>query len=244
MLVVGIDLSGPANSADTAMVAFQVQSDKLLVAESVAGADDHLILGRFRQWTSEDEVVTGIDAPLSYNVGGGDRPGDTGLRAAIIAAGLRPGTVMAPTFNRMAYLTLRGISLSRLLQTLNPRTPSIVEVHPSASMALRGGPVQHVLVFKQDENARWELLNWLESQGLEGVAIASTPSDHYVAACATPSRHGSGQSANPFGSSQLRRLSIRLISPVELRGAMMDEREATKMEWIAAINDRAGVECR
>jgi predicted nuclease with RNAse H fold len=185
MRVVGIDLAGPANAADSAMVAFQLQGAKLLVTESLAGADDNLILGRFRQWTSEDDVVAGIDAPLSYNIGGGDRPGDAALRAAIIAAGLRPGTVMAPTFNRMAYLTLRGIAVSRLLLTLNPRTPCIVEVHPSGTMALRGGPVQHVLVFKQDENARWELLNWLEGQGLQGVAITPTPSDHYVAACAS-----------------------------------------------------------
>ena len=85
-----------------------------MVAESLVGANDHLILGRFRQWISEDEVVSGLDARLSYNIGGGDRPGDAALRAAIIAAGLRPGTVMAPTFSRMAYLTLRGITVSRL----------------------------------------------------------------------------------------------------------------------------------
>ena len=42
-------------------------------------------------------------------------------------------------------------------------------------MALRGGPVQHVLVFKQADNARWELLNWLEGQGLEGVADTPIP---------------------------------------------------------------------
>lgn len=185
MIIVGIDLSGPANAANSAIVAFQVQGDKLLVAEVLAGADDHLILDRLRRWTSEEEVVTGIDAPLSYNIGGGDRPGDAGLRVAVIAAGLRSGTVMAPTFNRMAYLTLRGIAVSRLLQTLIPRTPSIVEVHPSGTMALRGGPIQHLLVFKQDENARWELLSWLEGQGLEGVATIATPNDHYVAACAS-----------------------------------------------------------
>ena len=184
MYVVGIDLSGPANAADTVVVAFQLQGDKLLLSETLNGADDHSIFDRFRQWTAEEDVVTGIDAPLSYNVGGGDRPGDARLRAAIIDAGLRSGTVMAPTFNRMVYLTLRGIAVSRLLQTLEPRMPSIVEVHPSAIIALRGGPIQHALVFRADGNARWELLNWLEGHGLEGVTTIKAPSAHYVAACA------------------------------------------------------------
>lgn len=184
MYVVGIDLSGPANAADTAVVAFQVQRDKLLVTDALHGADDNSILSCFSRWTSEEDVVTGIDAPLSYNVGGGDRPGDASLRAAIVAAGLRSGTVMAPTVNRMAYLTLRGIAVARLLLTLKLRTQSIVEVHPSGTMALRGGPIQHVLVFKRDETARRELLTWLEGQGLGGVATVENPSDHYVAACA------------------------------------------------------------
>jgi len=184
MYVIGIDLSGPANAADTAIVSFQLQGDKLLLSEALSGADDHSILGRFQQWATEENVVAGIDAPLSYNVGGGDRPGDARLRAAIIAAGLRSGTVMPPTLNRMVYLTLRGIAVSRLLQTIEPRTPSIVEVHPSATIALRGGPIQHALVFKADVNARWGLLNWLEGQGLKGIATIEAPSAHYVAACA------------------------------------------------------------
>jgi predicted nuclease with RNAse H fold len=185
MIVVGIDLSGPANDAATAVVAFQGQGDRLVVSEVVAGADDLVIEARFRKWAANADVVAGIDAPLSYNVGGGDRPGDARLRTAIIAAGLRPGTVMAPTLNRMVYLTLRGVAISRMLQTLKPRVPAIVEVHPSATMALRGGPAQHVIRFKQDENARGQLLHWLESQGLEGVAAVDVPSDHYVAACAS-----------------------------------------------------------
>jgi uncharacterized protein len=184
MYVVGIDLSGPANAADTAVAAFQPQGDALLVAEALTRADDNLILGRFQQWTAEEDVVTGIDAPLSYNVGGGDRPGDARLRAAIIDVGLRSGTVMAPTFNRMVYLTLRGIAVSRLLLTLEPRKPAIVEVHPSATIALRGGPIEHVLLLRKDGDARRELLNWLEDQGLQGVATIESPSHHYVAACA------------------------------------------------------------
>jgi predicted nuclease with RNAse H fold len=184
MYVVGIDLSGPANAADTAMVTFQVQGTKLVVKDVIDGADDRLILAQVRRCVSEGEVVAGIDAPLSYNVGGGDRPGDKRLRASIIAAGLHSGTVMPPTLNRMVYLTLRGIAISRALETMKPQVPSVVEVHPSATMALRGGPVHHVRKFKQEKNARRELLEWLECQGLKRIATVEAPSDHYVAACA------------------------------------------------------------
>src|SRR5688572_17571715 len=96
MFVVGIDLSGPANPADTAVAAFRAEHDRLVLVEAVKGADDHAILSLFRGWASAQQVVAGIDAPLSYNVGGGDRPGDARLRAAIVTAGLRPGTVMPP----------------------------------------------------------------------------------------------------------------------------------------------------
>lgn len=62
--------------------------------------------------------------------------------------------------------------------------PSVVEVHPSATMVLRGGPVKHVLAFAADQNARRPLLNWLEGQRLDGIITSKMPSAHYVAACA------------------------------------------------------------
>jgi uncharacterized protein len=94
--VFGIELSGPASAADTAVVAFLLQGNTLFLAEAFTGADDHLILGRFWQWTAEGDVFAGIDAPLSYSVCSGDRPGNARLRTAIIDVGLRSGTVMAP----------------------------------------------------------------------------------------------------------------------------------------------------
>lgn len=185
MYVVGIDLSGPSNSADTAMVNFLVDDHRLVIRETVLGAGDQAIIGKLTDLASEDEeVVVGLDSPLSYNVGGGDRPGDARLRSAIVEVGLRSGAVMPPTMNRMVYLTLRGVSVARLVKSIKLRTPGIVEVHPGATMALRGAPVEQVIAFKKDERARRELLEWLEHQGLEGAATANTPSDHYVAACA------------------------------------------------------------
>ena len=183
MYVVGIDLSGPSNKDDTAVVAFRMQKDRLQLVEAHCGVDDHFLFDLFQQWTVREEVVAGIDAPLSYNVGGGDRPGDTRLRTAIIAAGLLPGSVMVPTLTRMVYLTLRGMAVARLLQALAPRNPSIVEVHPGAAFALRGGPVQQILSFRKEKQARYNLLLWLERQGVEGVSTSDDPGSHYVAAC-------------------------------------------------------------
>jgi hypothetical protein len=38
-----------------------------------------------------DQIAVGLDAPLSYNPGGGDRPADACLRKAVVGAGLRQG---------------------------------------------------------------------------------------------------------------------------------------------------------
>lgn len=180
----GIDLSGPSNAEETVLVVFRVQGESLQQVETILRADDSLLWERISSWLRNDNAVIGLDAPLSYRVGGGDRPGDRRLRNAVIAVGLRAGTVMPPTLHRMAYLTLRGIALARMFLSISPRTPRIVEVHPSATMALRGAPISDLLNLKQNPLARRALLKWLESQGLNGVSTFKPASDHYVAACA------------------------------------------------------------
>ncbi|MCS6864490.1 MAG: DUF429 domain-containing protein [Gemmataceae bacterium] len=182
--VVGIDLAGPANARDSVMVQFHTHGDTLQLGEVHPGADDQSIWERCCRWATQSPIVVGLDAPLSYNVGGGDRPGDARLRHALASVGLRPGTVMPPTLHRMAYLTLRGLAVARLLQTITPRVPAIVEVHPGAALALRGAPALAVQTFKHQPRRRRELLRWLENQGLKGVARLRAPSDHVVAACA------------------------------------------------------------
>lgn len=185
MQIVGIDLSGMSNSRDTCLVSFQEQAGRLTCGGFVHGADDQRILATIAQLAPDDPIVVGIDAPLSYNINGGDRPGDRALRQAIRAAGMRSGSVMTPTMTRMVYLTLRGLGVCRCLETLQAqRNIQIVEVHPGATMALRGAPISAVLEFKRDPEAQRQLLLWLESQGLDGVADLLMWSDHYVAACA------------------------------------------------------------
>jgi predicted nuclease with RNAse H fold len=124
-----------------------------------------------------------MDAPLSYNPGGGDRESDRELRHLVSKKG-NVG-IMPPTMNRMVYLTLRGIVLARMLETLKPDIDlRIVEVHPGASMLLRNAPANEVASFKRNISARSQLLTWLETQGLKGIPRTGDVPDHYVASCA------------------------------------------------------------
>jgi predicted nuclease with RNAse H fold len=130
-----------------------------------------------------EQILVGIDAPLSYNSNGGDRPSDSELRRLVHVQGGRVG-IMPPTMIRMVYLTLRGLQLTRLLESLKPHyNLGLVEVHPGACLSLRGADVNDVRKFKTEPLARGRLLDWLEAKGLKGICRAETVTDHYVAAC-------------------------------------------------------------
>ena len=91
---------------------------------------------------------------------------------------------MPPTMIRMVYLTLRGVALTRTLESLKPdRDLQIVEVHPGACMLLRGAPAQDVTGFKRRPACRRRLLGWLEEKGIKGTGLKDSVSDHFVAAC-------------------------------------------------------------
>lgn len=92
---------------------------------------------------------------------------------------------MPPTMTKMVYLTLRGISLARLLEGLKPQFDlQIIEVHPGACMLLRDAPLEDVKNFKKEQTGRARLLSWLEAHGLKRISDRPAISDHYVAACA------------------------------------------------------------
>jgi predicted nuclease with RNAse H fold len=94
---------------------------------------------------------------------------------------------MPPTMMRMAYLTLRGLAVARLIASVGPVVPGVVEVHPGAVMALRGAPLEWVRSFKRDKDARRGLLAWLKSQNLHGFpnfGKQEGPEDHMIAAYA------------------------------------------------------------
>ncbi|WP_428278510.1 DUF429 domain-containing protein [Candidatus Palauibacter sp.] len=186
MHVVGVDLSGPVNSAATAIVSLRRSGDALRYEPrwSRSEADDAAIHAVVREASAADEVVVGLDAPLSYNVGGGSRKADKELRARIVKEGMQPGSVMAPTAPRMAYLTPRGIAVARLLASMDEdRPPKIVEVHPGAVFTLGGAPLEDVMSLKTEQEARRRLLRWLGNRGLSELPPELAESDHSVAAC-------------------------------------------------------------
>ncbi|RLK50633.1 putative nuclease with RNAse H fold [Alkalispirillum mobile] len=175
--IIGIDLSGPAGAQRTSVAVFRSKGEYLELEALVAGADDAEIL----RWVP-DSAVVGLDAPLSYSSAGGSRASDVSLREAL-RGGLHPGSVMAPSAPRMVYLTLRGVAVSRLIETERPGV-DLVEVHPTAALVLRGAPVDSVRAIKRDAGARQAVLDWLETVGLRGMGELPDQSDHSVAACA------------------------------------------------------------
>jgi uncharacterized protein len=188
MKIVGIDLSGPRNFADTCLVSFEERAEEMHLVDVQEGADDNQILEAIASLGQKERIVIGIDAPLSYNSKGGDRPSDSELRRFVHGQGGRVG-IMPPTMIRMVYLTLRGVQLTRLLEAFKPRfSLEIVEVHPGACMVLRGAEAGDVRTFKAEPLARGRLLGWLETQGLKGICRSCSyrepVTDHYVAASA------------------------------------------------------------
>ncbi|HYB12896.1 MAG TPA: DUF429 domain-containing protein [Myxococcota bacterium] len=184
MRIIGVDLAGPCNSRDTAMVWLRERGNTLWLEGSKASCDDSGLFAVAQELAARDEVSVGLDAPLSYNPGGGDRPSDASLRESIVRAGLAPGSVMAPTLTRMAYLALRGVVVARGLERVASSRIKVVEVHPHAAMVLRGAPAALVRGLKRSRDPRHKLTVWLHDQGLRGLEVFRNPSVHTLDAAA------------------------------------------------------------
>lgn len=183
VIAAGIDLSGPSNPRKTCVVVLRCRKKTAEFVQSLPVAGDPEILDLITDLACDSPVVIGLDAPLSYQPGGGLRQRDRSLRERIVARGMRHGSVMPPTFNRMAYLTLRGLGVARLLGALDPARVQTIEVHPGAAFCLRGAPLASVLAFKKKKQPehREILLEWLSTQGIRSLP-SSEPSSHFVAA--------------------------------------------------------------
>lgn len=192
MTVIGIDLAGPANVANTAVAEFEVNGQELhFVPRPKIGADQDILdlIMRF-----DAEAVVGLDAPLSYQPGGGRRQRDLNLAAALGDVAWKPA-VIAPTAPRMAYLTLRGMAVARAIRLVAPNA-QVVETHPKAAMALRGGPQLPMAAFQEDQ-APAEALLWLEAQGLYGVPVVGHAGRHRLDACVAALAAWSWHAGNP-----------------------------------------------
>ncbi|WP_270180502.1 DUF429 domain-containing protein [Alkalihalobacillus sp. CinArs1] len=177
-LYIGIDLSGPSNTKDTSISIFSGDESRICFNELIEGASDEEIYKRFSR--EKKHMVIGIDAPLSYQPGGGDRPGDRALRNCIKEAGMKSGSIMTPTMTRMVYLTLRGVALSRGLAALNS---SIVEVHPGAAVGLRMLDKDAVLTYKTDITSKKRINSFLEREGVLAIPEKALESTHSFDAC-------------------------------------------------------------
>lgn len=187
MKVIGIDLSGPSNHKDTVLVVFEVQHLKMKFIKMMRNVSDEEIINEVSAQSQDDEIVIGMDAPLSYEDGGGDRESDRSLRTYITEIGMKPSSIMPPTLNRMVYLTLRGIKLTREITNLAATYPiSIVEVHPGAVIGSRmpRAEMNRVLTYKKDVEVRKIFLHWLEHQQLFGIPEIVAEETHSLDACA------------------------------------------------------------
>ena len=195
--ILGLDLSGPTNLKDTALAVFRDRGNGLSLERTAREVSDPIVYELGAELAEEGSVIVGLDAPLSYNPGGGDRPGDRSLRSTLTQAGLRSGSVMTPTMTRMAYLTLRGISLARGLEQVGVGREHILETHPGGALVLRGAPLEVVRNLKRDPEAVKIVLRWLEKHGLKGAAGLDGADDHLVMACAAALSAWKWQSGEP-----------------------------------------------
>jgi predicted nuclease with RNAse H fold len=178
-IIIGVDLSGPSNPADTACAVCEAEGAALRVKDLFCGLSDRELLSVVSRYAGED-VTIGLDAPLSYEDGGGDRSRDRELRTLLSSRGLPSGSVMTPTMTRMAYLTLRGVHLAAALARSHPDA-RILEVHPFGSLVLAGVDPTLAASVKRCEESRKRLLNTLPAIGLRHVpTMAGT--DHELAA--------------------------------------------------------------
>ena len=185
MYIVCADLCGPAGTQNTGVAVFAATDKCLDFVDRESDGSDDTLLDMINLLANEAPVTVGLDAPLSYEPGGGDRGRDAELRRVIVAKGMRPGSVMAPLASRMVYVTLRGVVLSRALSFLNTENSvSIVEVHPGAALCLRDAPIEAILAFAKDPISRADLVDWMAKRGVRGLRVPSPCPSHFVAACA------------------------------------------------------------
>ncbi|MGP4076214.1 DUF429 domain-containing protein [Halobacillus sp. K22] len=186
MKTVGIDLSGPSNHKDTAAVICHEEKNQLSIEQLYTGLSDQGIVSIIsEQAKNNNKIYIGIDAPLSYQDGGGDRETDRKLRNYAKSLGVKPGSIMPPTLTRMIYLTARGIHIAHMLEKKFPDTVNIVEVHPGMALASRlslEDRTQAVL-YKKDEQSRKFVHRWLSEHYFQSVDKVEDSSTHQLDAC-------------------------------------------------------------
>lgn len=173
-MIAGIDLSGPSNHKDTSCAL--IDGEKIEIFSDLSDSDLFTLL--------QEKKVThiGLDAPLSYSETGGYRKSDRELRELLNSHGFKTIGVMAPTFNRMIYLTARGIRLTRLFQNLNA-CEEIFEAHPGAFFVLDNYSYELVMTVKDSNNSIEAIAKEVTRRGF--ILKTIPQSDHEIMAVGT-----------------------------------------------------------
>ncbi|KHE69715.1 DUF429 domain-containing protein [Halobacillus sp. BBL2006] len=182
MNIIGIDLSGPANHKDTVIAILKEDHQKLKINHLEAEVSDEKIFSLIERQLSNNEILhIGIDAPLSYQDGGGDRPADRSLRTFAKSLGMKSGSIMPPTLTRMVYLTMRGIHLAHMLRNHFGDYIQLFEVHPGIALASRLPRDRRsmALHYKKDKEYRFKVMEWLFQHYLSHSPFHA-PSTHHV----------------------------------------------------------------
>ena len=177
----GIDLSGPVNIIDTVISWFKYDysKEKLSLIDYKIGADDNFIFNIVKDLSINNDLFLAIDAPLSYNMNGGDRESDKSLREFLKKKKLKTSSVMTPTMTRMSYLTLRGISITRILETLKKK-PNVIEVHPFVSLLINGANKEDIKNVKKNEKAKQNIFNFLKKRQISNLPVIVSKNDHFI----------------------------------------------------------------
>ena len=177
----GIDLSGPVNIIDTVISWFKYDysKEKLSLIDYKIGADDNFIFNIVKDLSINNDLFLAIDAPLSYNMNGGDRESDKSLREFLKKKNIKTSSVMTPTMTRMSYLTLRGISITRILETFKKK-PKIIEVHPVVSLLINGANKEDIKNIKKNEKAKQNIFNFLKKRQISKLPVIVSKNDHFI----------------------------------------------------------------
>ena len=181
MNAVGIDLAGPANVENTAMVALRSDGGRVWRVDTVvAGATDREI--RSFVASVDGPVTIGLDAPLSYEPGGGLRASDTALRRELAARGFERHYVLPPTMTRMIYLTARGMTVARMCADFDD--VRLFETHPIAALLFRGISEDAIGDVKESDEVRRQIVGQLDDIDPENHLDELVVSDHTLSAIA------------------------------------------------------------
>ena len=184
-VIIGIDLAGPARHQDTAMAI--LSGNKIEIHSNLS---DQSIYDIAKEYPN---ACICIDAPLSYSETGGFRASDHSLRKHLNDRGFTKIGLMAPTYNRMIYLTARGIRLTRLLSSLP--ICNIYESHPGAFLALSSYNYEDVIAIKSESTALQKLAAAIEEKGYQFNQRIENDHQLMAVACAlSGEQHLKGQS--------------------------------------------------